>query len=505
LLAKSSTRETELALRISLGASRGRIISQLLTESLILSVGGSLIGMFLGLYLIEPLSNFVGLSDLPTVETSMDWIVLGFVGSITILTGILSGMFPAWRLSKPDLVSAMREGARGSWGGRHRRMQSSLIVVQTAFAVTLLVCVGLLLRSFYIASNEPTGFQTDRALVFNLSCTGKKVPDIEARVRYAENLMRELRAIPGVVSAGVGSNLPMIGDTYGDMIHREDVEEESGETEVVFNAVTSEYFDALDMSLLSGRLFDMADNRVDAPKVMVINAALERRLFPEGDALGKRIRFKGASYEVVGVVEDIRQIRQDIRPLREVYMPIAHFPWKTSYVLRTNVPPMRVVEELRRVIHEYDPSQAIGGLDSLEHVVERNLQGRSIIIELLGIFGGTALLLACVGIYGTMSFSVTQRTKELGIRIALGAGRSRVVSMVQREGILLVLIGLILGVLGSLGASRFIASQLYQTQSTDPWVLALVSVLLLLVGIVSCWIPAWRATRVDPMVALRSE
>jgi len=505
LLAKSSTRESELALRVALGATRGRIVGQLLTESLFLSAGGGLVGVLFGLYLINPLSSFVGIAQLPTVETSMDWTVLGFVGGITILTGILSGMFPAWRMSKPELANAMRDGARGSSGGHHRKVQSSLIVAQTAFAVTLLVCVGLLLRSFYIASNEPTGFQTDRALVFEISCTEIKAPTPEARIQYTDNLMEQLRSIPGVESVGVCTFLPMSGNGYGDMIHREDSEDDFAEATVSYNAVSADYFESMEMPLKSGRQLDVSDNQVDAPKVMVINEVLEASMFPEGDALGKRIRFKEESYEVVGIVGNVRQFRQDIPPRSEIYFPIIHFPWNTSYVMKTQVPPLSLADEVRRVVRDYDPDQAIGGLESLELMVDRNLQGRSIIIVLLSIFGGSALLLACVGLYGTMSFSVTQRTKELGIRIALGAGRSRVMSSVQREGILLVGIGLLLGVAGSLGASRLIGSQLYSTSSVDPWVLALVAVLLFAVGYVACWVPAWRATRIDPIIALRSE
>jgi len=293
----------------------------------------------------------------------------------------------------------------------------------------------------------------------------------------------------------------------GDMILRPGKEMDTayGPPTAAFNAVSPDYFEALDITLKQGRSFEPRDNRMDVPRVMVINESLRDFLFSGEDPLGKLLFFKGENWEVVGVVSDVRQMRQDIGPQPEVYMPSIHFPWTTTYVLKTGVTPLSLVKEVREVVGDYDADQAIGRLDSLDHVVAKTLKGRTVLIGLLAVFGASALLLVCIGIYGTMSFAVSQRTKELGIRIALGAGSGRVISMVQKQSMLLVLVGLMLGVGGGLGSSRFIASQLYKTQATDPWVLALVSLLLLLVGLVSSWFPAWRATRVDPVVALKSE
>jgi len=507
LLAKSLSREGEIALRASLGAGRVRLIGQLLTESTLLSVLGGFVGVFFGMLLIKPLYAYVQLADLPAFNPSMDWGVLGFVCAITLLTGVLFGLYPALRLSKPDLMTSMRNGGLASRGGGRRRVQSGLIVAQTALSVVLLVCVGLLLRSYYRVSSEPMGFQADRALVFDISCSGKKAGTPEARMQYADRLMEGLRTIPGVESVAMAARVPMGGDGLGDMILRPGKEMDTayGPPTAAFNAVSPDYFEALDITLKQGRSFEPRDNRMDVPRVMVINESLRDFLFSGEDPLGKLLFFKGENWEVVGVVSDVRQMRQDIGPQPEVYMPSIHFPWTTTYVLKTGVTPLSLVKEVREVVGDYDADQAIGRLDSLDHVVAKTLKGRTVLIGLLAVFGASALLLVCIGIYGTMSFAVSQRTKELGIRIALGAGSGRVISMVQKQSMLLVLVGLMLGVGGGLGSSRFIASQLYKTQATDPWVLALVSLLLLLVGLVSSWFPAWRATRVDPVVALKSE
>ncbi len=505
LLAKSSTRQAEIALRASLGATRKRIIEQLITESLILAIGGGVTGILLASYLVGPLTKFVDLSSTPILDPSIDLKVLLYVAGVTLLTGVLFGLFPALRLSKPNLMDAMKEGSRGSSGGQHKKVQSVLIIGQTALTVTLLISIGLLLRSFYNASQSNIGFNSENLLSFDTSYPGSKAPTVTHHIQFADAVLEKLKQIPGVKFAAVTASLPMSRRGYGDTISREDQPDKRTDTNANFNAASPDFFKALGIPLLQGRTIDAADNLETSPKVMVVNERLVDMLFPDGDALGQLLHFKDATWEIVGIVGDVRQFSIDSPARPMTYHATIHFPWSTTYVLKTEIPPLNLVDDARKAMAAVDPDQPIANINTMKVLVREGLQGRTIMISLLGIFALTALLLACIGIYGTMSFSVLQRTREMGIRIALGAKASKVISMIQIESIKLVLIGLVLGLLISLGTSKLLANQLYEVESTDPLVMILVSVCLISVAGLSSWLPARKATRVDPMIALRTE
>ncbi len=302
------------------------------------------------------------------------------------------------------------------------------------------------------------------------------------------------------------SSTPMNGIVgYGDLVSREDRPETRNDLNASFDSVAGDFFKVVGIPLLRGRFFTEADNDEKAPKVMIINEALARRFFGEEDPLGRLLHFKEAAWEIVGVVGNVRQFQLDIEPQPQVYYAQVYFPWYTSIVVRTQVPPLTLAAEVRRAVQAVDPDQPIANLGTLERSVGNALQTRRIMLTLLGLFAATALVLACIGIYGVTAYSVAQRTREMGIRIALGAGAGQVIALVMRGGVRLVLVGLGIGAGCSVGAGFLIASQLYNVSKADPIVFALVAVALLAATLAACWLPARKATRVDPITALRAD
>ena len=505
LLAKASARRGEIAVRVALGATTGRIVRQLMSESMLLASAGGLVGLVVGAWAIDPLTRFTGLNNVPGLSIHIDVTVLLFTLAATAFTGVLFGLFPAITLARPNLSNCMKEGARGSSGGRHR-LQSVLIASETGLTVVLLVCAGLLMRSFFRALNSDAGFNRDNVLVFSLSQPASKAPTIEHRTRFIRDILRSLGQVPGVAAAGEASSTPMNGRIgYGEFVSREDQPATRSDYNAAFDGVDGDFFQTFGIPLLRGRFFSEADNDDKAPKVMIINDTLARRLFPSEDPLGRLLHFKDATWEIVGVVGSVRQYQLDVDPRGQVYMPSIRFPWSTMFAVRTHVPPLTLAADMRRAVQAVDPQQPIADLNTLSDAVEQSLQGRLTVLTLLVIFAGTALLLACVGIYGVMAYSVAQRTREMGIRLALGAGTRDVISLVLRDGVKLVLLGVAIGAFASYGAGRLIASQLYATSESDPIVFTVVAALLIATAMLACWLPARRATRVNPVEALRAE
>ena len=507
LLAKAAARQGEISVRIALGASTGRIVRQLLTESMILALAGGLAGILLGAWAINPLVVFTRLNvQAPGIAVGIDGRVLLFTLGATCLTGLLFGLFPSLSAARPDMNECIKQGVRGSTSGSRRKLQSLLIVAETALTVVLLVCAGLLLRSFMKAFNANPGFNPANVLVFNLTQPASKAPTIEHRLRFVRDIRRSIEQVPGVAYVGIASSLPMNGRIgYGDFVSREDQPLTRNDLNAGFDSADGEFFRAAGIPLLRGRFFVEADNDAKAPKVMIVNEALARQLFPDEDPLGRLLHFKDAAWEIVGVVGSVRQFQLDVDPQPQVYLPEVDFPWTTSVIVRTHVPPLTLAADMRRAVQAVDAELPVADLTTLEETVNNSLQYRRIMVTLLGIFAAVALLLACIGIYGVMAYAVSQRTRELGIRIALGAGVPRVLRLVLGDGLKLVGLGLGLGAAASLGATRLLASQLYSTSSVDPLVFSLVAVVLLGVALFACWIPAQRATRVNPVEALRAE
>jgi putative ABC transport system permease protein len=508
LLAKASSRQGEIAVRIALGATTGRIIRQLLTESMLLALAGGAAGVLLGWRAINPLVTMTGVQAVPGITVGIDARVLLFALATTCVTGLLFGAFPALSAAKPDVNQHLKEGVRGSTGSARRHLQSLLIVSETALTVVLLVSAGLLLRSFVKALNADPGFNRENVLTFDLSQPGTKAPTIGHRVRFVRDVLQHVGQIPGVASVGMASSTPMNGNAYyGDLVTREDQPDTRNDSRFAagFDSVAGDFFKTIGIPLLRGRFFTEADNDEAAPKVMIVNDALARRLFGDEDPLGRLLHFKDATWEIVGVVGSVRRFQLGFDPTPQVYYPHAFFPWYTTIVVRTHVPPLTLTPDVRRAIGAVDPEQPIANLGTLEQSVGNSVQVSRVVLTLVGIFAATALVLACIGIYGVMAYSVAQRTREMGIRIALGAAMGQVIALVLRDGMKVVLVGVVLGILGSLGVGRLLSSQLYRVSGTDPLVFSAVALVLLGVALLACWLPARKATRVDPVIALRSE
>jgi len=508
LLAKASSRQGEIAVRLALGATTGRIIRQLLTESMLLALAGGAAGVSLGWLASDWLIKFTGVQAAPGVAIGIDDRVLLFALLTTCATGLLFGTFPALSAAHPDLQRHLKEGVRGSTGGARHRLQSLLIVSETALTVVLLVSAGLLLRSFVKSLNADTGFKSESVLVFDLSQPNTKAPTVGHRVRFVREILQRIAQVPGVASVGMASSTPMNGNAYfGDLVTREDQPDTRNDSRfnAGFDSVAGDFFQTLGIPLLRGRFFTEADNDEAAPKVMIVNDVLARRLFGDEDPLGRLIHFKDATWEIVGVVGSVRRFALGFDPTPQVYYAQVYFPWYTTIVVRTRVPPLTLAPDVRRAVQSVDPEQPIANLGTLEQAVGNSVQTSRIVLTLVGLFAATALVLACIGIYGVMAYSVAQRTREMGIRIALGAGSGQVVALVLRHGMTLVLVGVAIGALGSLGAGQLLSSQLYRVTGTDPLVFTLVAVALIIVALLACWLPARRATRVDPVTALRTE
>ncbi|HEY4299886.1 MAG TPA: ABC transporter permease [Candidatus Didemnitutus sp.] len=506
LLARASARQGELAVRAALGATSGRIIRQLLTESVLLAFAGGVAGLALGVLAINPLVIFTGVGETIGADIGINLRVLFFTLAASVVTGLVFGIFPALSAARQRPNEALKEGVRGSTSGGRHRVQSLLLVSETALTVVLLVCAGLLLRSFVSALDANPGFSPDNVLVFDLSISNSKAPSTADKVRLNQRILERLGQVPGIVNVGIASSVPMNGGNgLGDLVSREDRPETRNDNNAGFDSVGGDFFQALKIPLLSGRFLTRQDDTESAPKVMLVNDVLARTLFGKEDPVGRQLHFKEATWEIVGVVGSVRRYQLDYGPTPQVYFGRTYFPWRATVVVRTAVPPTTLVTSIRKAVQEVDADLPLADVGTLEQSVSSTLHVRRVMLVLLGIFAATALLLACVGIYGVISYSVSQRTREMGIRMALGAATRQVLSLVMGQGIKLVLIGIIIGLVGSFGTGFLIAAQLYATPRFDTLVFASVPLVLLSVAFLATWLPARRASRVNPAIALRAE
>lgn len=506
LLARATVRQSEIAVRVALGATSRRIVFQLLTESMVLAAAGGVAGLALGELAIRPLVTFAGISETMGGSIGINARVLAFTLITAVGTGVIFGLVPALSATKQDVSSRLKEGARGSTTGSHRRMQALLLVSETALTVLLLVCAGLLLRSFVNAMNADPGFRSDNVLVFNVSVPDSRAPTTPDKVRFDQILAERLRQVPGVLDVGIGSSVPMNGNNnLGDLISREDRPDTRNDSGAGFDGVAGDYFQALGIPLLNGRFLTRQDDSEKAPKVLIVNNVLARSLFGSENPIGRQLHFKDAVWEIVGVVGGIRRYALEYEPSPAIYFAQTYFPWSVCVVIRSKVPPLTLTNEIRMAVRDVDPDLPVANMHALGSAVDATLQTRRIMLALLAIFAATALLLACIGIYGVISYSVAQRTREVGIRMALGANSGSVVSLILRQGIRLVLAGLGLGIVASLGAGILISNQLYGVSRMDPVVIAGVVLVLTAVAVLASWLPARRASRVNPSVALRAD
>ncbi len=513
LLARSTARQKELTIRAALGAGRWRLVRQLLTESLLLALAGGGLGLLLALWGIS-LVESLGSQVTPLLNgISIDGRVLGFTVLISVVTGILFGLAPALQVSRPDLNEALKEGGRSSGAGATRsRLRGALVVSEIALSLVLLICAGLLIKSVMRLRDVSPGFNPENLLTMSVSLPGAKYPKKTDWTAFYDRLVERLEALPGVEAAGVTSVLPLSSNFDGRGLAIEDHPKPRGEEITVDLYInTPGYLRAMSIPILKGRPLNEQDTET-SPAVALINETMAKALWSNSDPLGKRIKFPGSEEDqqpwriVVGVVSDVRQYGLDKKTPMQIYLPQSQFP--TSFmtlVVRTTIEPTSLIAPVRNEILALDKEQAAYNISTMEQLLANSLALRRLFMLLLIVFAVLALGLASMGIYGVISYTVARRTHEIGIRMALGAQRGDILRLVIRQGLTLVLIGVGLGLTLALAMTRVIASLLFNVSTTDSPTFAGISLLLITVALAACYLPARRATKVDPLVALRYE
>ncbi|HEX8179248.1 MAG TPA: ABC transporter permease, partial [Pyrinomonadaceae bacterium] len=511
-LARGATRAKEIAVRAALGAGRWRIIRQLLTESVLLALAGGALGLLLAVWGVDLLVS-LSPDTLPRLkESTVDLRALGFTFGVSLLTGVLFGLAPALMISRADLNEALKEGGRGAGTGGGQRLRALLVVAEMALALVLSVGAGLLVKSFVRLTNVETGFSANHVLTMQLALTRARYPKEEQRTEFFRQLLDRVKAVPGVQTAGTISELPLSGqeqDTFFTIEGHAPAAPGSGDVTANNRVVSPDYFRAMNIPLIRGRFFDDRD-RAGAANAVLISETFARRFFaPNEDPIGKHLTIDfGQPWqgEIVGIVGNIRHTSLAQEPFREMYTSSWQtVPVSVNLVVQTNGDPAQLTAAVKQQVQALDKDLPLYNVKTMtERVREAAAQPRFRTL-LLGLFAALAVVLASVGIYGVMAYTVTQRTHEIGIRMALGAQTRDIVRLVVRQGMALGLAGLALGLVAAFALTRLLATLLYGVKATDLTVFAGTALLLALVALLACYIPARRATKVDPMIALRYE
>jgi putative ABC transport system permease protein len=516
LLARATVREREIAVRTALGSSRGRLVRQLLTESLVLAVLGGGLGLLLAAWGSSALGRLVALYLPRAGEIELSLPVLGFTAFLIILTGVVFGLMPALQASRTDLQGVLKDAGRGSAGAPRTRMRAALVVTEVAVALMLLAGAGLMLRSFQRLMAVEYGFDPDRLLTLQVWLP---VPNDRSKGRYQTHVQRRsfydralaaVQAVPGVRDAALISQLPLRAQQDARlMIEGRPVVPDDPPVTAEVRLVSPNYFETMGIPLLAGEALPEPTDSLSTRTVLV-NRTMAEKYWPGADPVGRRVRWfgrEGPWLTVAGVVGDVRQVGLADPPKEELYSSYrAVSSNEMSMVVRTGEDdPERLGAAVTAAIRSADPEQPVFGVMSMERVIENASAERRISMVLLLLFAGMALLLSAIGIYGVMAYTTTQRRHEIGIRLALGAGGSDVLRLVVGQGMRLVVIGLGAGLLGAWMLSRVLASQLFGVSAQDPLTYVTVALLLGIVALAATWLPAQRATRVDPMIPLRSE
>ncbi|HEV2829868.1 MAG TPA: ABC transporter permease [Pyrinomonadaceae bacterium] len=510
LLARSSARHKELALRAALGASRTRIVRQLLTESALLSVLGALLGVLLAVWGKNLLLAAIP-GDMPFwMKFDLDLRVLGFTLAISFLTALAFGIAPALQASRTDLNEALKEGGR-SGGTGHNRMRNLLVVAEVALSLVLLVGAGLMARSFAKLGQVHSGFNPENVLTLEVPLTRAKYPEGAQQSAFFHELMTRIGALPGVSSAAATSDLPLRGGWGRSLTVEGRPVQSVGQAPMINHAVvTPNYFRTLGIPLLEGRDFTEAD-QATAMKVTIVDERLARQYWPGESPLGKRIRFGPPEsnepwHTIVGVAGAVRHARLDRELNQTIYVPYHQIPvnWM-AVAVRTTVEPRSLAGAVKKEVLALDKDQPTANLLTMKEIVSRSIWQQRFYAMLFGLFAALALVLAAVGIYGVMSYAITQRTHEIGIRMALGADRLKVLKLTLGQGMKLALTGVVLGLVASYGLTRLMSGLLFGVSTTDTGTFVSIAVFLVGVTMLACYLPARRATKVDPLVALRYE
>jgi putative ABC transport system permease protein len=514
LLARAAVRQKEIALRLALGASQARLIRQFLTESVLLAMFGAGLGLLLAFVGLRALRTFIPASISQVETINIDAKVLIFTVLIAVVTGIAFGLAPAIHGSHLNLNDTLKEGGRDSSGGsKGNRARSLLVIGEVAISFVLLIGAGLLINSFFHLRNLDPGFRADHLLTMKVDLSEVKYPDRERRAAFFDEVIRRVRELPGVKSAAVADNLPLTFTGNSMSIGVEGLPDPSPgqRPDVIFRAVGPGYFNTMGIPMVAGRDFTDQD-KADSKDVVVISEKTAQHFWPGEDPIGKRLKpgssvSKSEWREVIGIVKDVRQNDLIAPPKMQMYFsyPQPKEIAANALVVRTIVEPMSLAGSVRNVIWSVDKDQTVANIDTMDHILAQAVARQRFSMVLLGVFAALALLLASVGIYGVMSYSVAQRTREIGIRMALGARRADVLQMTVGQGLKLVGAGMILGLAAAFVLTRVMATLLYGISATDPITFIAISVVLLAVAILASYIPALRATRVDPISALRAQ
>jgi putative ABC transport system permease protein len=515
LLTRSIARQKEIAIRAALGAQAGRLIRQLLTESMLLALAGGAAGMLIASLGVDALVAALPdaqLNALPFLRSlQIDPRILAFAFGLSLLTGIISGLAPALQASKVDLLAALKEGGRTSTSAARQRLRGALVVTEIAMAVVLLVGAGLMMKSLLRLLKVDVGFNPQNVLTMTVALPGAKYSEAFRRIAFHDQLKERITALPGVESASTVNILPLIGgNTTRFMVEGDPVPAPGQEIEANFRVTGDGYFQTLGIPLIAGRFFDERD-QADAPGVVVISKTVADRVFSGRDPIGQKLSYGNANNPadlIVGVVGDVK-----ITGLDDAIKPVLYYPYLqsgstiTNLVVRTSGDPAGLVNAVRNECRTLEPDVVLFGVRTIEEMINDAPAAflRRFPAFLIGIFAAVALLLATVGIYGVVSYSVSQQSHDIGVRMALGARAADILKMVLRQGFTLALVGLAIGVLAALALTRLLRSLLFEVQTSDPVILGLVAVLLMIVALLACYIPARRATKVDPMIALRYE
>jgi putative ABC transport system permease protein len=511
LLGRAVGRQREIAVRTALGAGRIRLVRQLLTESVLLSMMGAVLGVLLAIWGVRALVAAFPVNTSLAENISINGTVLGFTALIALVTGLLFGLVPAWQASRTDIHETLKEGGRGgSTGAVHHRVRGTLVVVEAATALILLVGTGLMLKSFWRVLQADPGFNPAGVLIASVAGPDTKYKEPQQRRAFIEQIVNNVKTIPGVQYAA--SALPLLGGWQSSFSVEGSPEAPAGQMPSAdVTRISPDYFRVMDMRLLKGRYFRDQD-QADSPKVCIIDETFAREQWPGKDPLGKKVKFGRASnsnpwMEIVGIVNHVKNYGVDQESRVEIYLPYTQNPIPAFTILvRTAGDPSTLTSAVRLAAQNVDADVPIYQPRTLEDIISDRIAERRLAAMLISVFGGLALLLAAVGIYGVMNYSVTQHTHDLGIRMALGAQRGDILRLVIGNGMLLAAIGLVAGFgVAFFGISRVVASVLFRVTATDPPIYVASSIVLILVALLACWIPARRATKVDPVIALRYE
>lgn len=516
LLARSTELSNQLALRAALGADRKQVVQQVLIESVTLAVAGGVLGFLLAMVGVRPLLALSPVGHEVFRNVHIDAKVLGFTLLLSVLTGLAFGLIPAFRAARPNLYKLLQSsGRRSTDTGGGRRFQSFLVVVEIALALVLLVGAGLMIKSFRHLQQIDPGFNSENLLTLEMAIPKTKYPEDQDRSAFVQRVLDKVSVLPGVVSAGTTTSLPVneLSTSTGFLVEGRPPAKPGELLLAHFRRISPNYLQTLGVSLVKGRWFNAQDSK-EAPKVVLISQSMAERYWPGQEAVGRRIQRPSSTSQdvpwmtVVGVVGNVNEsaLGTEDETGATFYLPYAqNAPAEVFLVVRSSTPPKTLTGSIRRAVQEVDREQPIQKIATMEERLSDSASKQRFSTFLLTFFAGLGVLLASIGIYGVISYSVNQRVHEFGIRMALGAKPGDVLRMVLKRGLTLTAVGLLVGVLGALLLSRSLVGLLYEVQATDPWIFAQISLVLMAVALLACYLPARRATRISPMISLRNQ